>query len=168
MAILGILFLQGFIFFIPETIFNLSEPSKLKKFDSLKNKLSLNGYNKLISSDLSDADMLILGKLEVGLKVENWYKINSLTVEDYAKKIDCEKYLLSKLVNSHYNLRFTELVNVYRIEFIKEEIKKGAAKGITLEGLSEEAGFNSRTTFYNAFVKKEGISPLEFLKMNHH
>lgn len=162
-AFLSLLFLQGYIFFIPENTFTLPKPSNLKKFDYLREKLSEEPISSKSSIE-TDSKSELLSKLELGMKVEHWYKINGLTVEECAKKMDCEKYILSKLINGHYKMRFNDLINYHRVEFVKSEIKKGSTKNITLEGLADEAGFNSRTTFYNAFIKLEGVSPLEFLR----
>ena len=162
-AFLSLLFLQGYIFFIPENTFTLPKPSNLKKFDYLKEKLSEEPISNKSSSE-TDSKTELLSKLELGMNVEHWYKINGLTVEECAKKLECEKYILSRLINGHYKMRFNDLINFHRVKFVKSEILQGSSKNITLEGLAEEAGFNSRTTFYNAFIKFEAVSPLEFLK----
>ncbi len=157
------LFLHGFIFFMPETTFSLPDPSKLKKYDMLK-KDTAEVTEPIETKKELELSASILSKLEIGMRVEKWFQINGLTVEECAKKLECERYILSKLINGHYKMRFNDYVNFHRVEFVKNEIKKGSTKKITLEGLSEEAGFNSRTTFYNAFIKHEGLSPQEYLK----
>jgi len=162
-SFLCLLFLHGYIFFMPDNIFRITNPAAPGKFLPSKVKVNDESEPKIPSIDIDYSEVL-LSKLELGLKVDQWFKINGFTVEACAKKMVCEKYILSKLINSHYKMRFTDLINFHRVEFIKEEIKKGSTKHVTLEGLADEAGFNSRTTFYNAFIKHEGISPLEFLK----
>jgi AraC-like DNA-binding protein len=162
-SFVSMLFLHGFIFFMPENIFNLSDPSNLKRFQNIRQRLDKQEIIPTIPTETESKDE-ILSKLELGLKFENWFKIKGLTIEECAQKLNCEKYILSKLINGHYKMRFNDLINMHRVEFVKSEIKKGSTKNITLEGLADEAGFNSRTTFYNAFIKHEGISPLEFLK----
>lgn len=157
------LFLHGFIFFMPETIFKIADPSKLRKFEILKMDIAEVAEPIETKKEL-ELSASILSKLEIGMRVEKWFQINGLTVEECAKKLECERYILSKLINGHYKMRFNDYVNFHRVEFVKNEIKKGSTKKITLEGLSEEAGFNSRTTFYNAFIKHEGLSPQEYLK----
>jgi AraC-like DNA-binding protein len=157
------LFLHGFIFFMPETTFRLADPSRMKKFEELKKRLE--DQSSMVDNKLDlETNESLLSKLELGMKVEKWFKINGLTVEECAKKLECERYVLSKLINRYHNMRFNDYVNLHRVAFIKEEIKRGSTKKITLEGLAEEAGFNSRTTFYKAFIKHEGLSPQEFLK----
>lgn len=157
------LFLHGFIFFMPETTFRLTDPRRMKKFEELKQHVEVENSIVVPKLDLETNESL-LSKLELGMKVEKWFKINELTVEECAKKLECERYVLSKLINRHHNMRFNDFVNLHRVGYIKEEIKRGSTKKITLEGLAEEAGFNSRTTFYNSFVKHTGVSPQEFLK----
>jgi AraC-like DNA-binding protein len=68
----------------------------------------------------------------------------------------------------HSALSFVELRNYHRIQFAKSLIVDPNYANITLEAIGKSAGFGSRTTFFNAFKKFEGISPSDFLKMIEH
>jgi AraC-like DNA-binding protein len=61
---------------------------------------------------------------------------------------------------------FHEYRNTMRIDFAKELIRQGKAKGITVEGIGVMAGFNNRNSFFNAFKKAEGISPGMYIDQN--
>jgi AraC-like DNA-binding protein len=163
--LLGIVFLQGYIFFIPDNSFKPPEPSKSNKFLTPRNNLLQKIPSDTENSKLSSADGLI-DKLEQGMKVEKWFLISGLNLEDCARKLECKKHILSKVINSHYKMRFNDFVNFHRVEFIKDEIRNGALKKFSLEGLAGEAGFNSRITFYNVFIKFEGLSPQEYIRKN--
>jgi AraC-like DNA-binding protein len=53
-------------------------------------------------------------------------------------------------------------------EYAKSLILDPNYANITLEAIGNTAGFGSRTTFFNAFKKFEGISPSDFLKTIDH
>ena len=42
-------------------------------------------------------------------------------------------------------------------------IENGNNEMLTLDALAKQAGFGSRTTFFNAFKQKMGLTPSEFL-----
>ncbi len=55
-----------------------------------------------------------------------------------------------------------ELINFHRVKYAKEKITSGYLDQYTLDALGKEAGFSSRTTFFNAFKKELGQSPTAF------
>ncbi|MFK8056907.1 MAG: helix-turn-helix domain-containing protein [Saprospiraceae bacterium] len=66
---------------------------------------------------------------------------------------------LARLLNERIGMNFFEYVNAFRIkEFIR--LAQGPdADTLTLFGLAQEAGFNSKTTFNKAFKQLMGTSP---------
>lgn len=66
---------------------------------------------------------------------------------------------LARLLNERIGMNFFEYVNAFRIrEFIRLARAPGA-EALTLFGLAQEAGFNSKTTFNKAFRQLTGTSP---------
>lgn len=57
---------------------------------------------------------------------------------------------------------FIDFRNTLRIDHAKILIKKGKAKGMTLEAIGLLSGFSSRNAFFTAFKKAERISPGTF------
>ena len=70
---------------------------------------------------------------------------------------------LSALINRVYGVRFNDFINQYRIKHITRYFNQSGWDQLTLEGIASEAGFNSRTTFFNAIKKSTGMSPSEFI-----
>jgi AraC-like DNA-binding protein len=71
---------------------------------------------------------------------------------------------LSTIINQEYNLNFNELVNKYRINYVKAILESPESHLFTLEAISKKAGFSSRATFSRAFLKFENCSPKDYLK----
>jgi AraC-like DNA-binding protein len=74
------------------------------------------------------------------------------------------RHHLSALLNKIYGARFNDFINRYRIQYITENMHDPEWPKLTLEGIAREAGFNSRTAFFNAIKKFTGLSPTEFLE----
>ncbi|NML23570.1 helix-turn-helix domain-containing protein [Pseudoflavitalea sp. G-6-1-2] len=87
----------------------------------------------------------------------------SLTV--LSAELGISKHRLSSLINNHYHQSFSDYINVCRINCIKEQLSNAdTLRKYTIEMLAHDAGFSSRSAFYNAFKKETGISPKEYLQ----
>ena len=76
---------------------------------------------------------------------------------------DIPVHHLSYYFNEHLNINFNTWKNDHKINFVIELIEKGNYELLTLDALAKQAGFGSRTTFFNAFKQKTGLTPSEFL-----
>ncbi|MFL5810274.1 MAG: helix-turn-helix domain-containing protein [Flavisolibacter sp.] len=86
------------------------------------------------------------------------YSINELS-----RETGIPQHHLSALINRIYEMRFNEFLNRLRINYISENFKNPEWEKLTLEGIAKQAGFTSRTTFFNAIKKSTGLSPSEFI-----
>lgn len=71
---------------------------------------------------------------------------------------------LARLLNENIGMNFFEYVNYFRIKEFVELSKTKRAEALTLFGLAQEAGFNSKTTFNKAFRELMGTSPGAYFK----
>ncbi|HPE55739.1 MAG TPA: helix-turn-helix domain-containing protein [Bacteroidales bacterium] len=98
------------------------------------------------------------------LQKEKIYTNPNITLSALADKIGLPPYLTSKIINTNLNFNFYTLVNYYRLEQVKQELLVNPEKSII--EIAWDAGFNSKTTFYEAFKKDTGLSPSEFINRN--
>lgn len=77
--------------------------------------------------------------------------------------IDIPVHHLSYYFNEHLNINFNTWKNDYKIDFVIGLMEKGSNELLTLDAIAKQAGFGSRTTFFNAFKQKTGLTPSEFL-----
>jgi AraC-like DNA-binding protein len=73
---------------------------------------------------------------------------------------------LSTVLNQHLGTSFTDFVNRYRVDAVKERIVLPESRQLTIAGLAYECGFNSLPTFQRAFKAVTGMSPREYLSRN--
>jgi len=69
---------------------------------------------------------------------------------------------ISVLINDGLNTTFYKLINDYRVREAIRLIEEGRLESITVEALAAEAGFKSKSTFYSAFKKTTGQTPLQY------
>jgi AraC-like DNA-binding protein len=71
---------------------------------------------------------------------------------------------LSFVINHEYGMNFNELVNSFRVTYVKKLMQEPGAHTFTLEALAEQSGFSSRATFSRAFSRFAGCTPSEFFR----
>jgi AraC-like DNA-binding protein len=94
--------------------------------------------------------------LEAGL-----YKSKDLSLRNLSDKVGFRIQLCSKAINDIYGGSFYDWVNAYRVE---EATRLLTGKNANISIICHEVGFNSKSTFYSAFKKIEGVTPGQFIK----
>ena len=94
------------------------------------------------------------------------YLHKNIKLEEVANELGVKPYVLSAYINQEYQMHFNDLINHYRIQFIKEGISNNEWKDLTLEAIAEQAGFSNRNTFLSAFKKSTGMTPTSFVRMH--
>ncbi|PRB86027.1 AraC family transcriptional regulator [Chryseobacterium culicis] len=108
------------------------------------------------------ADNLYFQKLELLCKEEHIYTDSTLNREKVAEKLGISAGYLSQIVNTITGDNFAHYINQYRVEAVKEMISDPEYENYTLLTMGLEAGFTSKTTFYNSFKKVTGQTPNEY------
>ncbi|MEO7978361.1 helix-turn-helix domain-containing protein [Flavobacterium sp.] len=128
-----------------------------KKTDDL---FLLNGQkNSGKKIEQPEAEML-LEKLENVMNNKELYKNSSLSLQDLSKEINISSHQLSQFLNTNLGKNFTSFVNEFRINQACEIIRSNDK--ITLESIGYDVGFNSKSTFFAAFKKHTGTTPLQY------
>lgn len=109
----------------------------------------------------------IIAALQSVMHNEKAYLDSKLTIEQLAKKINTNRYYLSRAINSVYNMNFSGYVNQYRINEAIRLFSLSEYQNYTLEGIANTVGFNTRASFIAAFQKQTGLLPSYFRKRLH-
>jgi AraC-like DNA-binding protein len=107
----------------------------------------------------------IFQSLETVISTEKLYRKKDLTLSELADRISLPRHQVSQAINSQFEGNFFDLINGYRVEDFKAMAADPAKKNLTLLGIAQEAGFNSKASFYAIFKKKTGLTPSEYLEM---
>lgn len=108
------------------------------------------------------ADNLYFQKLELLCKEQHIYTDSTLTREKVAEKLGISAGYVSQIVNTITGDNFTNYINEYRVETVKEMITNPEYKNYNFLTMGLESGFTSKTTFYKSFKKVTGQTPNEY------
>lgn len=96
------------------------------------------------------------------------FKMRSITLKVLAIALNVPGHEISRCLKIHYKLAFTHYINRHRIMYFKHILKvQKLRQTFTIEAIAQESGFMSRSGFYKAFKKFEGISPTEYCELIH-
>lgn len=100
------------------------------------------------------------------IKKNKMYLNPTISLDVMADHFNLSKGYISQLVNEFANTNFSNYINHLRIKESKKMLLNEEYNNYTIVAIALEAGFNSKSTFYNAFKKDVGISPSEYKKRN--
>lgn len=132
-------------------------------------------HNYLVSKDNTDARLKrklnektvskICTQLYVLMDQEELYKNPLLSRSDLATRLDTSEGYLSQIINQELNKSVIQFVNEYRIEAAKQLLHNPVFNKYSVEAIGLEAGFKSKSAFYNAFRANLGMSPGVYRKL---
>ena len=102
----------------------------------------------------------LLFNLERLMKEEKLYTSETLSLKDLADILSITPHQLSHLLNSERDTNFNTFINQYRIEEAKRLLLEEAERSILT--IAYAVGFNSKSTFYDAFSRFTGITPKQY------
>ena len=141
-----------------------------KRFENLINQKDIERKTKKgrrrqkgigVSVEIVDS---ILSNLE-RFEKEQEYLDPDINTHSLAKKTNTNVKYLSKVINHHKNMSFTNYINHLRIQHTINELKTDPMyRKFTIKAIAAEFGFNNPESFSQAFYKNTGIKPSYFIK----
>lgn len=101
-------------------------------------------------------------RLEVLMKREKMYADEDLTLSQLAHELHITNHQLSEFLNQRLSMKFSDYVNLWRVEEAKILLLEDPDRSIL--AISESVGFNSKSAFNEAFKKFTESTPSEFRK----
>ena len=112
--------------------------------------------NKLIDGDS------MLQQINDLMDAEKLYRKQDLKLEDIASQTGLTRHEVSQVLNETYSHGYTHYIKELRINEAKELI--ATRPDLSLEGIGYEAGFKSKSVFFEAFRKLVGSTPASYKK----
>lgn len=111
-------------------------------------------------SALSDEQMRrIADKIEQAMSADKLYMDANLSLRVLAKHIASYPNYVSQTLNGKLGRTFFDFINGWRI---REAMPRLAASDEQVTNIAYDVGFNSRSSFYNAFKKETGETPTQY------
>jgi AraC-like DNA-binding protein len=121
---------------------------------------NLEKYSKSRLRD--DEASTVMAQLEKIMAIQKPFTNADLTLNELANSINVTPNHLSQVINTLSGKTFYHYINTYRIgEFLKLSSLPENRK-FTYQGLAQQCGFNSKTTFNKYFKLQTGKTPSEY------
>ncbi len=132
------------------------------KLDLEKEAISLlhDNYEKPVSASENEFVKLLLNHM----REQRPYLEQEITIKKLSDQLNVSAEYLSEIINTDLNKNFFDFINHYRIEAFKTQFKNEKNKNLTIIGIANDCGFNSKAAFYRAFNKNVGMSPTEYIQ----
>lgn len=121
--------------------------------------------SKYQSSRLETNELQALAnKLKSTIESEKLYLNPTLRLADLCTPLNLTTHTVSQVISQGLDTTFYDLINGYRVEEVKRLLLQPEHQHLNLIALAYEAGFNSKTAYYDAFKKYTGKSPSQYKK----
>jgi AraC-like DNA-binding protein len=104
----------------------------------------------------------ILAMIEKEMQENRFFAGNLASLSGLAGRINESTHHVSQVINEKLNKSFFELIALYRVEEAKRLLVSQQGNSLTIEEIAEEVGYNSKSSFNNAFKKITGQTPSQF------
>ena len=153
------------IFFISWLVLKALYAPKL--FRGIQSSLPLipqNDYKHNTKKHLPPEIKKKIQNLETHLKEHESYLKPDLTISGLAEEMKMDRKELSQLINKHMEKNFYSLINDYRVQKATTIFSDNSKNHLTILEVLYSVGFNSKSSFNQAFKKSTGLTPTEFRK----
>lgn len=168
-GILG--FMALMLLFFPQVLYGLpSYVEKVKESDAIlglnnTTKESASVFGMLKKKGQNDDPFVELAERIQKLVVEEKPFLDpGFTIENLAASLDVPLNHVTYCLNNVLDIKFTVLRMKLRVDHAIHLLKEGKTNDLTIEAIAQQAGFSTRSSFYNPFKAETGITPKEFLK----
>ena len=165
---ISFIFLAFGVLFFPEILYGLPNNSMLKSKMAHK-KLNSNSSKSDIKftpqSELEENPFLKLSeKIQDYFDNEKPYLNPDFSIAQISLRMNVPQNHVLYCINSIFNTKFSKLKTKLRVEQTKVFLQESVYSNITIDGISQLAGFSSRSSFYIAFKEETGQTPSDYLK----
>ena len=157
----GAFVIQNFILFLfPKILYGNISYQVLKQNESIIDDIKSNIAKKdTVTSVSENLNLILKPYLESLPFIKQGFSISQMSFD-----LKISERVLSNYFNKVLSKTFGEWKNDQRINYVCQIIEQGKAKDITIEAISINAGFVSRSKFIDAFKERKGVTPSAYIK----
>jgi len=162
---IGLLLLNFSLLFFPNILYGLPQLD----YAIIKNKNKVLASTEELKKEVKSFEIsedklnLLTSKIDAYLLTKPYLNIQ-FTLSVMSADTDIPAHHLSYYLNEHLQINFNTWKNDLRINHVINLINSGSYESLTLDALSKQSGFGSRSSFINAFKLKTGLTPSEYLQ----
>ncbi len=162
-SLISLLLLAGVFVFIVMYI----RKQKANRLLFLKNKELVEKESKIQSKrevvDIPESRQNeIIQKLNRKMRENSIHLQTDLTLHSLSKTLNTNSSYLSRIIQLNYNYNFSTFLNKHRIIEAQKMILDKKFAHYTIDAISHECGYKSKSTFNKAFKEITGLTPNEY------
>lgn len=167
-VLVGMILLNISLLFFPNILYGLPQLdypilTSSKKQVSPESTISEIAKKQPRSFEISEEKLALL-KYKIDQYIEKKPYLNpDFNLTTMSADTDIPVHHLSYYLNEHLHINFNTWKNDLKIAQVIKLIQEGSGEILTLDALAKQAGFGSRTSFFNSFKQKMGLTPSEYL-----
>ena len=149
-----------FLFLFPKILHgNVSYSAEVEK-EGIIEEIKSNLPKKIKSSiQIDDFENILNTYLNKHPFVKKEFSLSQMSFD-----LKIPERFLSTYFNKELEITFSEWRKNLRIDYVCKLLEQGESKNLTIEAISANAGFASRSKFIDAFKERKGVTPSVFIK----
>jgi AraC-like DNA-binding protein len=155
--------IAGVAFFILPTTMLAFFPKVLYGMPSMLNP-EIKTPQKRKKEDGHDPFEEIAQKIEKYILKEKPFLNPEFDVIDISKALNIPKHHVIYCFSVILGIKFTSYRSKQRVEYAKKLLESGKANSLSIDGIGQQAGFPSRSTYYATFKTETGFTPNQYLE----
>ena len=157
----GGFFLQNiFLFLFPKILYGNVSYTDNKQSDNIITALKSSLPKKVKTAEaIQDFEKTLNDYLVKTPFIQKEFSLSQMSFD-----LKIPERFLSNYFNNDLNITFSEWRKNIRIDYVCQLIEQGETKNLTIEAISSNAGFASRSKFIDAFKERKGVTPSAFIK----
>ena len=133
----------------------------MNKYNITPRKENNAAYRSLVNPILMDE---LKEKILRIILLEKKYKEPHYSAKKLAQELGTNTRYISAVISVRFHTNYTSFINKFRIEEAMALMTDKRYKGLNMQDISAMVGFSNRQSFYSAFYKVNGITPLTYRK----
>ncbi len=115
---------------------------------------------KMIEDDDKDDDAAVLREFETLMHESRIYTEEKLSLNDVSRMLGVTTHHLSRIINDMTEMNFRNYLNSFRVREAQALLRE--KPGMSVIEIAFATGFNSKSSFNDAFLKTTGVSPRKY------
>ena len=107
-----------------------------------------------------------LDRILAYIESEKPYIKTQFSLHDVSHALNIPHNRVTHCFNKQLKVPFPAYRNKLRIEYATSLLRSGAHLTMSIEGIAEQSGFNSKSIFYKTFKEEHGMTPIDWIKDN--
>lgn len=120
---------------------------------------------KYTKSGLTTDDIQLYGsKIRNYLETSKAFKSSDFNLSELSSELNIPKHQMSQVLTEFFGVSFYQLIQKYRVQEVQKLMVSNQYKHLSLLGIANECGFQSKSAFNKAFKEIVGVTPSKYLQ----